>query len=116
LTFKIYEIKYTASGARRFTLKDRPTFTVICPGCGSRLIIDKHDGTIVDEERVRQRGVSIDEMLEKEKNKKSVLDDTFARAMDAEKNKKKYLEEKLKKSLENVKDDGRPPDRPYDFD
>jgi len=72
---------------------------VICPKCHSVLFIDVETKKVVQHKKSEKPKHSFDDLLRKEKEKKSQTEERFLSAKELEKTKKKKAEDIFKKSF-----------------
>lgn len=95
--------------------------TVLCPECGSDLVIDTATGTVLSHRKAKQPlagGKDFDSLLKGIDDDKHRAEDIFQREVAALKDRDRILEEKFKEAMRRVEEDpdkGKPPS-PFDLD
>jgi hypothetical protein len=77
-------------------------FVVSCPGCQSSLWIDPATEAIIRSEKGQKKRGSLDELLVKEKKRKSAFTHKFEATAALEKEKKKKAQEKFKEAFSKM--------------
>lgn len=82
------------------------TFEIVCPECKGTLVIDASSGAIISHEPYKRKAPSLEEFLNKESNKSSILEEKFRESKEKEKRKFEELEKKFAaaKKNKNLKD------------
>ena len=80
-------------------------FVVACPECHSNLWIDPAAEAIMKSEKGQRKKGSLDELLVKEKKRKSAFDHKFEATAALEKEKKKKAQEKFAEAFSKVDTD-----------
>jgi hypothetical protein len=103
-------------------MADEPRkLTVLCPECGSDLVIDTATGTVLSHRKAKQPlagGKDFDSLLKGIDDDKHRAEDIFQREVAALKDRDRILEEKFKEALRRAEEDpdkGKPPS-PFDLD
>ncbi|MEM1180842.1 MAG: hypothetical protein AAGM22_21030 [Acidobacteriota bacterium] len=97
------------------------TFTVACPDCGSELEIDAATGKVLSHRsKSKSRGpkADFDSLLAGIDDSKNRAEEIFRQELSALDDRDRVMEEKFKRALERAEeeDDGKAPERPWDFD
>jgi len=82
--------------------KKSDVFHVSCPVCRSILWIDPVSHKVVKSEKSQKEKGSLDELLEKEKKRKSEFDRKFEATAELEREKKKKAQEKFAEALTKI--------------
>ncbi|MBN1224327.1 MAG: hypothetical protein JXB23_13855 [Candidatus Aminicenantes bacterium] len=83
--------------------KDKQSvFVVTCPVCQSDLWIDPATQDVMKSEKGKKKKGSLDELLAKEKKRKSEFDHKFEATAALEREKKKKAQEKFKEAFSKV--------------
>lgn len=80
-------------------------FHVSCPVCRSVLWIDPVSQKVVKSEKSKKKKGTLDELLEKEKKRKSEFDRKFEATAELEREKKKKAQEKFAEILTKIDPD-----------
>jgi len=89
---------------------------VRCPGCTTKLVIDRDSGEILHEERPRKSAPTWEEALETGRRKQAEAEEWFARGMERERNADAILEKKFREALKRADRSDTPPPRIFDLD
>lgn len=82
--------------------KKSSVFHVNCPVCRSALWVDPVSQEVVKSERSKKTKGSLDDLLEKEKKRRSEFDRKFEATAELEREKKKKAEEKFAEVLTKI--------------
>jgi uncharacterized Zn finger protein (UPF0148 family) len=85
--------------------KKSSVFHVSCPVCRSELWIDRVSHEVVKSERPEKKKGTLDELLEKEKKRRSEFDRKFEATAELEREKKKKAQEKFAEVLTKIDPD-----------
>lgn len=94
------------------------TFTVTCPGCQGRLVIDAALEAVVAHQpppRVRS-GMDLGDALSALKGQAAKRDEAFKEQVKAQRSKSQVLARKFEEGLKKAKDDPERPVNPMDLD
>lgn len=80
-------------------------FHVNCPRCRSVLWVDPVSQDVVKSEKSQKKKGTLDDLLEKEKKRKSEFDRKFEATAELEKEKKKKAQEKFTEVLTKIEPD-----------
>jgi hypothetical protein len=90
---------------------------ITCPCCDTLLVIDPATGSILLEERRKQREhQSLDEALGKVKAQRREAEEKLARAMEETRHREEILEKKFEEARKKAAESDEPPPRPFDGD
>lgn len=93
------------------------TIRITCPCCDTLLVIDPATGSILLEERRRQREhQSLDEALGQVKAQRREAEEKLARAMEENRHRQEILEKKFEEAKKRAADDPRRPPHPFEND
>ena len=81
------------------TVEKKGVFSVDCPHCHSVLWIDSQTQEVIKTEKGRRRTESLNELLLKEKKRKSEFERKFEATAELEKKRREKLKEKVEKAL-----------------
>ena len=100
---------------------DNRKLTVLCPECGSDLVIDTATGAVLSHRKPKQPlagGKDFDSLLKGLDDDKNRAEDVFQREVAALKDRDRILEEKFREALRRAEEDPSegPPPRPFDLD
>jgi hypothetical protein len=82
--------------------KEGDVFGIECPVCHSTLWVDSRAKKVVKTEKAKKKTGSLDDLLVKEKERKSEFDRKFEATAELEKEKKKKAQEKFMKAFDNM--------------
>jgi uncharacterized Zn finger protein (UPF0148 family) len=85
--------------------KELNVFHVVCPVCRSVLWIDPVSQKVVKSEKSKKKKGTLDDLLEKEKKRKSEFDRKFEVTAELEREKKKKAQEKFAEVLTKINPD-----------
>ena len=85
--------------------KKSSVFRVSCPVCRSALWIDPVSQGVVKSEKSKKKKGSLDDLLEKEKKRRSEFDRKFEATAELEREKKKKAQEKFAEVLTKMEPD-----------
>jgi hypothetical protein len=94
-------------------------FSIVCPCCQAKILVDHKTGAVVSHEREAARGPkkSFEEALADDRKRKSEAEDVFAQAFREHEHREELLDKKFKEAMEKAeKDTGPAPPRPFEFD
>lgn len=102
-------------------MPDATKLTVTCPGCESRLVVDRTTGEVlshVPKKRPPADGKDFDALLGEVDRGKEEAERVFEREVAAHADRDRLLEEKFREAMERAQSepDETPPRRPFDFD
>lgn len=88
---------------------------VACPCCGTLLKVDPDSGAVVWADRKKAPPKDLDDLVDRVRSQKSVLDEKFARSVQQTRNAREVLEKKFEEARKRAAADpsGRPPN-PFD--
>jgi hypothetical protein len=88
---------------------------VVCPCCEALLKIDPESGSVVWVDKKKAPPKDLDELVNRVRSQKSVLDEKFARSVQQTRNARDVLEKKFEEARKRAAADptGRPPN-PFD--
>lgn len=88
---------------------------VACPCCGALLKVDAESGSVVWVDKKKAPPKDLDELVNRVRSQKSVLDEKFARSVQQTRNSRDLLEKKFEEARKRAAADpsGRPPN-PFD--
>jgi len=88
---------------------------VACPCCGALLKVDAESGSVVWVDKKKAPPKDLDELVNRVRSQKSVLDEKFARSVQQTRNARDVLEKKFEEARKRAAADptGRPPN-PFD--
>jgi hypothetical protein len=94
-------------------------FSVVCPCCQTKILVDHKTGAVVTHEQPSSRGrkKSFEEAFADDRKRKEEAEDIFAQAFREHEHREELLEKKFKEAMEKAeKDQGPNPPRPFEFD
>ncbi|MEM8993280.1 MAG: hypothetical protein AAGF23_00680 [Acidobacteriota bacterium] len=111
-------------GSRReiiVEMSDTTTFTIACPDCGSDLVVDAATGKVLSHRsKAKSKGgkADFDSLLANLDASKTRAEEIFDQELSAFSDRERVMEEKFKRALERAEeeDDGKAPERPWDFE
>ena len=88
---------------------------VSCPCCGALLKVDPETGAVVWADKKKAPPKDLDDLVDRVRSQKSVLDEKFARSVQQTRNAREVLEKKFEEARKRAAADptGRPPN-PFD--
>jgi molecular chaperone GrpE (heat shock protein) len=88
---------------------------VACPCCGALLKVDPDSGAVVWADKKKAPPKDLDDLVDRVRSQKSVLDEKFARSVQQTRNARELLEKKFEEARKRAAADptGRPPN-PFD--
>jgi len=88
---------------------------VACPCCGALLKVDPDSGSVVWADKKKAPPKDLDELVNRVRSQKSVLDEKFARSVQQTRNAREVLEKKFEEARKRAAADptARPPN-PFD--
>ena len=96
---------------------DTSRFTIICPCCEAKLVVDAQTGVILSHEEKTKPLASFDEMKKDLERQKQTRDQVFAQELGSHKDRERLLEEKFREAMKRAEKDKDTPYRnPLDFD
>ncbi|MBI4160819.1 MAG: hypothetical protein HY509_00050 [Acidobacteria bacterium] len=97
--------------------QESDALVVFCPGCRSRLTIDRRTGAILLEERPRQEGFrNLDEAAREAEQKRQQAHAQLEKAMDEARHRDEIMEKKFREAVKKAEETDEKPPRPFDFD
>ncbi len=98
-------------------MTDTTRWTVICPCCEAKLVVDAQTGVILSHEEKTKPLASFDEMKKDLERQKQTRDQVFAQELGSHKDRERLLEEKFREAMKRAEKDKDTPYRnPLDFD
>ncbi|MBA2502395.1 MAG: 2-nitropropane dioxygenase [Pyrinomonadaceae bacterium] len=92
-------------------------FTIMCPCCEARLIVDRETGAIISHEEKQKPIASFEEMARGMEKQKQVRDQLFAQELSSQKDRERLLEEKFREAMKRAdKTKDEPYRNPLDID
>jgi hypothetical protein len=92
-------------------------FTIICPCCEAKIIVDRITGAILAHEPPPEGPAkTLEEAMSDVKKHKAEVEDKFAQAVREHENREELLDKKFKEAFKRAEKDDKPPPRPFDFD
>jgi hypothetical protein len=96
---------------------DTARFTIICPCCEAKLVIDAQTGTLLSHEEKAKPVASFEAMAKDLERQKQTRDQIFAQEMGSHKDRERLLEEKFQEALKRAdKDKDKVYRNPLDMD
>jgi hypothetical protein len=88
---------------------------VTCPCCGALLKVDPDSGSVVWVDKKKAPPKNLDDLVDRVRSQKSLLDEKFARSVQQTRNAREVLEKKFEEARRRAAADpaGRPPN-PFD--
>lgn len=88
---------------------------VACPCCGALLKVDPDSGSVVWADKKKAPPKDLDDLVDRVRSHKNVLDEKFARSVQQTRNARELLEKKFEEARKRAAADptGRPPN-PFD--
>ena len=97
--------------------KSKEPIVLFCPGCRTRLTIDRATGAILLEERPRRQGFrSLDEVAREAKEKRNQARAQLEKAMDEHRHHDEIMEKKFREAVKKAEETDEEPPKPFDFD
>lgn len=102
-------------------MADSGRLELLCPDCGSRLVVDRETGAVLFHKPKKVApagGQDFDQLLEKLDDDKAKAEDVFEREVVALENRDRLMEDKFDAALREAKKspEDEPPPRPFDLD
>ncbi|MEO1085010.1 MAG: hypothetical protein AAFY88_12270 [Acidobacteriota bacterium] len=102
-------------------MSDPATFTIACPDCGSDLVVDAATGKVLSHRSTPKKSggkADFDSLLANVDASKTRAEEIFNQELSALSDRDRVLEEKFKRALKRAEeeDDGKAPERPWDFE
>jgi len=103
-------------------MDDKRRFTLHCPTCRSRIVVDAETGKVLFHEKARSgeppaEEKSIQDLMREMEEKRRKAEERFREEQEALKNRSRYLEKKFEEMKKQVDtSDGAPPPHPFDYD
>ena len=92
-------------------------FTIICPCCQARIIVDRATGAVLShEEPPSGPAKSFEDAVSEEKKRKGEAEDRFQQAFLEHEHREEILDKKFKEAVKKAEKDDKPPPRPFEFD
>ncbi len=96
---------------------DTSRFTIICPCCESKLMVDAQTGALISHEEKTKPLASFDEMVKGLDKQKQVREQIFAQELSSMKDRDRILEEKFQEAMKRAqKEKDKPYLNPLDLD
>ncbi len=96
---------------------DTSRFTIVCPCCESKLMVDAQTGALISHEEKTRPLASFDEMVKGLDKQKQVRDQIFAQELNSMKDRDRILEEKFQEAMKRAeKEKDKPYLNPLDLD
>jgi hypothetical protein len=96
---------------------DTARFTLICPCCEAKLVIDAQTGALLSHEEKAKPVATFEEMAKDLERQKQTRDQLFAQEMGSVKDRERLLEEKFREALKRAdKDKDKVYRNPLDMD
>lgn len=96
---------------------DTSRFTIICPCCESKLMVDAQTGALISHEEKTKPLASFDEMVKGLDKQKQVREQIFAQELNSMKDRDRLLEEKFQEAMKRAeKERDKPYINPLDLD
>jgi uncharacterized Zn finger protein (UPF0148 family) len=96
---------------------DTARFTIICPCCEAKLVIDAQTGALLSHEEKAKPVATFEEMAKDLERQKQTRDQLFAQEMGSVKDRERLLEEKFREALKRAdKDKDKVYRNPLDMD
>jgi uncharacterized protein with PIN domain len=97
---KLQGLEFSAKFSPRMKAVDKKeVFSVDCPHCHSVLWVDSQTQEVIKTEKGKRRTESLDELLLKEKKRKSEFERKFEATAELEKKRREKVKEKVEKAL-----------------
>lgn len=97
--------------------KSTEPIVLFCPGCRTRLTIDRATGAVLLEERPRREGFrSLDEVAREVKEKRNQAKAQLEKAMDEARHHDEIMEKKFREAVKKAEETDEEPPKPFDFD
>lgn len=77
------------------------SFTIECPCCKAEITVHAETGKVLEHKEFKKKRESLDEFLEKQKNRTAELDAKFEAAKEKEKNRLQEIEAKFEAAKKN---------------
>ena len=88
---------------------------VTCPCCAALLKVDPETGTVVwVDKKARGPAHDFDDLVNRVQSQKSVLEEKFARSVQATRNQKEILDKKFEEAKKRAATDPRRPPHPFE--
>jgi uncharacterized Zn finger protein (UPF0148 family) len=84
---------------------DTARFTIICPCCEAKLVIDAQTGALLSHEEKAKPVATFEEMAKDLERQKQTRDQLFAQEMGSVKDRERLLEEKFREALKRADKD-----------
>jgi hypothetical protein len=84
---------------------DTARFTLICPCCEAKLVIDAQTGALLSHEEKAKPVATFEEMAKDLERQKQTRDQLFAQEMGSVKDRERLLEEKFREALKRADKD-----------
>jgi hypothetical protein len=98
-------------------VSDNARFTVICPCCEAKLIVDARTGALISHEEKAKPVASFEEMAKDLERQKQTREQLFAQEMGSLKDRERILEEKFREAMKRAdKDKDKVYRNPLDMD
>ncbi|MBA3514823.1 MAG: 2-nitropropane dioxygenase [Pyrinomonadaceae bacterium] len=92
-------------------------FTILCPCCESKLMVDAQTGALISHEEKTRPLASFDEMVKGLDKQKQVREQIFAQELNSMKDRDRILEEKFQEAMKRAeKEKDKPYLNPLDLD
>ncbi|CAN5685809.1 hypothetical protein BH20ACI3_BH20ACI3_08140 [soil metagenome] len=96
---------------------DTSRFTIVCPCCESKLMVDAQTGALISHEEKTRPLASFDEMVKGLDKQKQVREQIFAQELNSMKDRDRILEEKFQEAMKRAeKEKDKPYLNPLDLD
>ena len=86
-------------------MTDTARFTLICPCCEAKLVIDAQTGALLSHEEKAKPVATFEEMAKDLERQKQTRDQLFAQEMGSVKDRERLLEEKFREALKRADKD-----------
>jgi uncharacterized Zn finger protein (UPF0148 family) len=90
---------------------------VTCPCCGATLKVDPETGSVVWADQKRAKAKDLDELVDRVRSQRSVLDEKFAQSVKRNQHQREILDKKFEEAKKRAAADPNPrPLNPFDLD
>jgi uncharacterized Zn finger protein (UPF0148 family) len=86
-------------------VEETARFTVICPCCETKLVIDSQTGALISHEERAKPVASFEAMAKDLERQKQTRDQLFAQEMGSVKDRERLLEEKFREAMKRAEKD-----------
>lgn len=86
-------------------MTENARFTIICPCCDAKLVVDAQTGALLSHEEKAKPVASFEEMAKDLERQKQTRDQLFAQEMGSVKDRERLLEEKFREALKRADKD-----------